>query len=359
MKRRLHLHVGLPKTGTTYLQGCLKLNGDWLAEQGFVCAPMADDNGAHHPLARLLGSDGPEAVAAVLDEAAAREAPSRAFVASSEIFCGELTNADMARDLADALAPGFDTVIHITLRRQDHLRESAYAEVARLGARLPPPRPEARPAAREMDGLYENPALETRLAILEQAFGRDAVRVAVYHDAQRRDPFALFCSQLGIEPPRSTRQPPRARNDSLPRRKTLLIAPFEKAQRRYARLVHHAVRDSRCIQTDAPKAILSPDRRRAIVEAMHEENARIVARYAPIDGDWLLQLPTDEPDWFPAAPPRRSEYLGLWVDLMRAALGDGARSLPGRVKDAIVLSVLTFRAARQARRDHAPTVGFD
>lgn len=352
-RRRLHLHVGLPKTGTTFLQGCLPCNRGWFAERGFDLAPLSDAKGAHHALAWRLRDEGAEAAAAVLRGAAREAAPGRALIASSEVFAGVMTDAERARAFAAALAPDFETWIHITLRRQDQLRESAYAEVARLGARLGPPDPAPAPDGPPMDGLYRNPALERRLEIFADAFGEAALRVTVYHDARRRDPLATFCGQLGLEPPETPVLPERFRNDSMPRRKTLVIAPFKKDDRRHARMVMEAVQASARIETDAIKPLLSPAARRGIVEASREENRRILERWGPmVDGEWLLEAPADEPDWVPAAPPRASDYLSLWLDLMRASLGGGnRRRWPGRLRDAAALTVLTIGAARKARRD--------
>ena len=355
-RRPLHLHVGLPKTGTTYLQGCLLALRGWFAERGYDLAPMSDGMGAHHPLAFLLRDAGAQAAAAVLRAAAAQAPPGRGLVASSEVFSGVMTDPALARAFAAALAPDFDVTVHVTLRRPDRLRESAYAEMARFHARLGPPDPAPQltgtPAA---DGLYRNASMGWRLNVFAEAFGEDALRVSVYHDVRRRDPLAAFCAGLGLEAPPPPELSARHRNDALPRRKTLMIAAFRKTRRRCKRMVFEALRDSPRIADDGIKTLLSPAARRAIVEAEREDNRGILARWGPVeDGGWLLEPPEEEPGWFPAASPRMSEFAGLWLDLMRAALGSAGRRPLGRLRDAVELTELTIGAARKSRRDHRP-----
>lgn len=342
-RRELFLHLGLPKTGTTYLQKCLALNRDWFAAQGFAMGPLQNANGAHHELAWRFRDEGPEAFAETL-----RRAPGDRLIVSSEVFDDLLLEPGTAETLARALAPDFAAVAIAVLRRQDLLKESAYAEVAKLHRRMGPLRAEPDPALAGRPSVFDDPDLDARLAALEAAFGPGAVRVAVYRDDRRRDPLEQFCGLLGLAPPAAPRRPEGRANESLPRRKTQLLAPFDKSDPRLARAVFDAVSRNRRIAVDAPKFLLSPAERRAVAARHLEGNRRLVARHAPEDGDWLLTLPPDEPDWFPAAPPRLAEYLRIWAALMRATLRDRGRGLGARLRDARALTAMTAAAARDA-----------
>ncbi len=80
---RVHLHIGPPKTGTTFVQGVLRLNADRLAEQGFLL-PRAGRQ--HRSVRRLLADSDP-----AVDRAAGRSAD------AWERLVGELDRSD-ARD---------------------------------------------------------------------------------------------------------------------------------------------------------------------------------------------------------------------------------------------------------------------
>lgn len=348
-KRELHLHVGLPKTGTTYLQQCLALNKEWFAAQGIAMGPRQDRNGAHHDLAWLFRDSGPEALAEEL-----RSAPGRRLLVSSEVFGDLLPLGDAAVRLQAAMAPHFDVTVHITLRRQDFLKESAFAEVVKLDLRAAPPQAEPDPAFAGQLRLWDDPDLDRRLTILENAFGYDALRVSVHRDRAARDPVDRLCRELDLDgtPPR---RPEGYGNESLPRRKTLFLSHVAKGDRDLAVEVLATVHASRRIATDASKFLLSPMQRRAVLQRYLEGNRRIVTRHAPQDGDWLLELPAEDPDWFPAAPIRRSEFLVVGAGLVWRALRD--RRLPTlvRFRRAEALAALIFDAMRHARRGSAST----
>lgn len=52
---RLYLHVGLPKTGTTFLQAALRTHADALAQHGF-CYPSLHDGAMFHAAVEMTGS---------------------------------------------------------------------------------------------------------------------------------------------------------------------------------------------------------------------------------------------------------------------------------------------------------------
>lgn len=339
-RRELHLHVGLHKTGTTFLQKCLDLNRAEIEAQGFTLAPMQDADGAHHPLARKLRDEGPEAMAAVL-----RAARGRRLVASSEVFCEVMNRPEPARALQAALAPDFDVTIHLVLRRQDFLKESGYAEVTKFAPRPAPIRVEPDATKRDEVSFADNPDLDRLVSFMADAFGPANIRLAVYDDAVRRDPLAQFCGLLGM----SLENPVHAErlNESLSRRRTLFLSHMRKPDLRLAWFAFPVIARTRFIEDDGCKFLLSPPQRRAVVERYLDGNRRILARYAPEGGEVLLELPPDDPAWFPPAPIRLTEFMGVAFDLMDACLAkrNWRRGRRGRVRDAIVLAALCAEAA--------------
>lgn len=343
-RRELHLHVGLNKTGTTYLQKCLDLNRDWFAVQDFEMGPGQNANGAHHELAWLAQDAGAEALADVL-----RQARGDRLLVSSEAFADLLVRPDAAAALHAALAPAFDVTLYVVLRRQDFLKESAYAEVVKTTRRLGPLRVEPDPALAGRLSLFDDPDLDRRLGIMEGLFGRANVRVGVYHDGLRRDPLAQFCALLGVGPAPEAR-PEKEFNVSLPRRKTMLLANFRKDDPQLAAEILAAARRSRRIAVDAPKFLLSPADRRRLVERYREGNRRILERHAPEDGAWLLEPPPDDPAWFPAAPIRPAEFAAFGASLVRGALRRPGRPLGARLRAAARFASAAAEAAWHARR---------
>lgn len=342
--RELHLHVGMHKTGTTFLQKCLDLNRAALEAQGFTLAPMQDVNGAHHPLAWKLRDEGPEAMAAVL-----RAAEGRRLIAASEVFCEVMTRPEPARALAAVLAPHFDVTIHLVLRRQDFLKESGYAEAMKFSPH--PASIRVEPDEAKMDDVTfdDNPDIDRLVGFMAEAFGPGNIRLAIYDDAVRRDPLTQFCGLLGISLENPVR--PERLNESLSRRRTLFLSHMRKPELRLAWFAFPVIARSRFIDDDDCKFLLSPAQRRAVVARYLDGNRRIVERYAPEGGEVLLEAPPDDPAWFPPAPIRLTEFLGVAFDLMDACLAkrNWRRGRRGRVRDALVLGALCVEAAIRAR----------
>lgn len=140
MKKRLVLHIGMHKTGTSSVQRYFSRNRAVLRRMG-VCYPKSigasgerqpkhaaifdaisheADFGAHHP---VLGP-----AAELLDQTAGEieAAPGQLGVLSAEGLSGE--RPVFAAALAD-LAARFDTTVVIVVRRQDHWVESFYKQM--------------------------------------------------------------------------------------------------------------------------------------------------------------------------------------------------------------------------------------
>lgn len=116
--RRCYVHVGLPKTGTSFLQNKLWLSGESLAARDISMLPTRRPD--HHRVARALRglvdeqTEGPSAVSAL--ERLAQEAadtPTRHALLSQEALAP--ATADQVGRLVDILA-GFEVHVIVTAR---------------------------------------------------------------------------------------------------------------------------------------------------------------------------------------------------------------------------------------------------
>jgi len=127
MKKRIYLHIGTHKTGTTSLQSWALANIDALAAQGFLYPQSGRMSGGNHsPLAWAIAGDSRSAdlsFETLLSEI--RAAPQPKILISGEEF--ELLSADRISALATALSE-FDTRILAVFRPQPDLIRSQYAE---------------------------------------------------------------------------------------------------------------------------------------------------------------------------------------------------------------------------------------
>jgi len=340
--RELHLHIGMNKTGTTHVQACLPLNAERFAAHGFAMAPWQGAGGAHHEMGRRVLDAGPEAILPGL-----RAAPGDRLFASTEILMDVFNTPARAERFAAVIGAHFDIRIHLFLRRQDFLKESAFATVASfpdfsgtLGAEVHDP---------DIALPFDNPDFDMLLAPIEDIFGRAAISVAVYDDRVRGDPLAQLCTMMGI-PAGGLVHPPRRLNVRRTRRRILAIAAAAKDGSAGATVFARTIHGSRFIRDDGGRFLLSPAARRRIVERYLDGNRRVVARHAPEGGDWLLTLPEDEPGWTPADPIRAREVLGVGLAALRNALRDRREPLWRRLRAAARIPWITAATLWRLRR---------
>lgn len=296
---RLHLHIGLNKTGTTYLQAFLQENQVELQAHGFELAPLDNGKGAHHALYRLLESEGPRRFRDVLKTRSS--APD--VILSCETLCAYLMDPDRAVALSESLKQDFDLRLYIWLRRQDRWVESLTVEAAKRRARG--------------DHHRHDPALfdfQNRVETLVSAFGEDHVFIRIYRDDLKTDIFDEFLSLVGAPTAGMRRAQPQ--NVSPSRRQTLFLAGLPKMEGSTARFVMDTLISTKSIHDDGQRFLLSPEERRAALEPHIEGNHRIAERYDPTATEWFASLPPEEPDWFPPGPITVSEWFAIWRHCM-------------------------------------------
>ncbi len=133
--RLIHIHAGLPKTGTTALQSFLKLNKARLAAAGLHLPQTGyeDARGNHHALAQGLGSYNPlERKGMVRAVAKELEVLQRGEVLISSEFAYLMTRyAKGASGFRSLKSRGFTLKFYLFVRPQPDLAVSSHAEFLR------------------------------------------------------------------------------------------------------------------------------------------------------------------------------------------------------------------------------------
>lgn len=345
-RRELHMHVGLPKTGTSSIQAALPLNRDAFAAAGFTLAPMMESFGAHHELYLLEEREGPEALATFLEGVGGER-----LLISSEYFSRMLRDPARLAALAAALRPRFNVKIHALVRRQDMQKESGYAQTVKV-RRIGPISPERNPEAADFYGsnFYHDPDYEHVFGHVEKAFGREALSLGVFDPSRPGEALDWFLELLGIALPAPVR--PSRVNESIDRRRTLFLSHMAKPpDSDLIWFVFRIVRWTRHIRDDGGRHLMSPEARHAVMESYREGNRRLVERYGIAHAGSLLTLTeSHDPDWFPAEPIRLSEFFGVGASLARSALKQRNWPIIVRLWRAMRLLALTAEAALHAHR---------
>jgi len=125
---QLLVHIGLHKTGSTYLQYLLNGNHAALARAGFWYAPQPGYPAHHHAAWRLLAGDGAPLAAMIAD---ARQAGCHTLILSSEDLEGALHDPrPLAAIAAAAREGGVDAVAwHVVLREAGAVFASLFAQL--------------------------------------------------------------------------------------------------------------------------------------------------------------------------------------------------------------------------------------
>jgi hypothetical protein len=306
--RWLYLHVGLHKTGTSSLQRLVLENRGLLAEAGLGLGPFQDRSGSHHPIVEAIDRQGPEAVFA-----RAAEAPGPRLLISAEELSSRLLDTGYAAALAAAAAKHFEPHLIVFLRRQDYLKESAFAEIVK----------DWYAGDIRDDGHYHFDHAG-RVAALEAAFGPGRVHLALYRDPGPNDIVGDLLALTGTAVDRARLRPVARQNVSMHRRKTLFLAGMPKPRgatvdprdRVAPRFVARVVADSEAIADDGERFLLSPRERHALVAAHLAGNRALVARHGLADPGPFLALPDPDAPWSPPAPIAAREVAAV----RRAAL---------------------------------------
>ena len=293
----LILHIGLNKTGTSTIQHSLLLNQHQLRQAGFHLPDrLGRPDGGHHNVVEILRNGGAEAFV----DHVRKQNTAPFTVVSAENFVEVFRYAPAnAERLSKALRPHFDPKVVLFLRRQDYLKESVFAQVAKH---------HFQGSIQQYKGfLYDFvPFVDN----LERAFGRENIELVIYRDDKYFDSWAAFCDVLGVSPidyPASNGNT----NSSLPRRKTLALSMMPKSSRRAADITIDVIRQLDCIHDDGVRWLMSPEERQQFLEPYLDGNLRICEQYAPDGSDFFCSNQIPRTNWFPPDPLSPQEWAGF------------------------------------------------
>jgi hypothetical protein len=316
--RHVVLHVGMPRTGTTYLQNQCELHRAELLEQGVLYPAtghvreegLRDFRTAGHLTWWQEGilKDDPRPVRQVDDEIAAAPGAHTVLLSSEDLFfmLDERTLERIAEALGDA-----QVRIVVYLRRQDRWLESMYAEAVTGGyfwltAGFEEYVADAIAGARMIGWPGAQIRLEYGewLVRLRDRFGTDAVHVGVYETAcAQQGLFADFLRLAGMKAlPAVDETIPAKLNASVGTREDVEVIrlfnrlpfPSEHDYRRFLG-TYHAWAASRDRQ--GRPEFFSPSARAAVLDRYATANARVAREF----------LGSAHTDPFPPSDPRRAQ----------------------------------------------------
>ncbi len=335
--RELILHIGLPKTGTSYLQQSLVANADRLRAAGLGVSAFQDPrDGDSRPFRRALATRGIEAV---MDDLAAT--PGERVILSSEQLSDWLDNPGFAAGLHRAASRHFAVRILIFLRRQDFLKESLFAQVVK--------RWYEGDIAHETHYDYDHAG---RISRLERAFGRPNIRVALYHDQGPNDIMGALLRAAEIDLDPGELDQIGRQNVSLHRRKVLFLSQVPKPDpdiQDLAQLVTRVLGQSDTVADDGIRFVMPPANRRELVARHQLGNEAIVRAYGLTDVRGFACLPDTDEDWTPARPTTLGEIAATQAEAIAYCL----RELRPRYAARMIARVAAMAPA-MARRRFAP-----
>ena len=313
--RDLYLHIGLHKTGTTYLQHVILENRALFAEAGLALAPYLHPiEGNHYPLVQAL--KGGRDAGALFGEVAAT--PGDKVLISAEELCNHIMERPaLAEAVRDAAARHFRVHVVICLRRQDFLKESTFAQAVKTWY--------TGDIAQDTHYLMDHDA---RVRALETVFGIENVHVTLYRDGARQDLLGDFLEAVDIDIDRARIAALSPRNVTMHRRKILFLSKLPKPRRArierkhmaMARFVARVLDESRAIADDGGRFMMSPDARHALVAQYLDGNRALAARHGIADPGPFTELPDAHAPWFAPAPITPEERRAVFREVLRASV---------------------------------------
>jgi hypothetical protein len=289
-KRRLILHAGLHKTGTSYIQKSIAENRDLLQQAGVRPARLFNaEEGQHHKLVRLLVDGREDDFLEALDSSA------ETVLVTSEGFTHWFKRTDprKLRAFAARLRALFDVRIVLFIRRQDFLKESVFSEIALHWYR-----------GTIEDEQHYHYNFNLLCLPVTNAFGLSNVGLGVYRDDRPIDLLGEFLriADIGLDPARLA--PVQPQRVSPGRRKVRLLATMDKTDRKVFNPIRDAIIASPAIRDDGIKYQMSPEERRAFLGKYHVSNERLIARFGlnADAADYLLSDALHPAPWTPMEP---------------------------------------------------------
>jgi hypothetical protein len=308
LMRQIFLHIGLHKTGTSYLQKLLSFNAADLLEAG-VDLPPVKTGYAHHELVKELIQFGPQHFLDRFDWGRADK-----ILISSETLSHAFRSQELSMALGQAAKKNqIQLTLILFLRRQDHLKESVFSEIVKTWYE-----------GSILDDHHYDYDFNRRAMNLELAFGQENVRIVLYGNHAFRPLWNGLIEQLNLNPPPKTLAEVTSQNVGMHRRKTLFLSQVPKHDQRFAIRVRNVVEDTLAIKDDGVRYLMSPSQRSELLARYLAGNEALFKRHDLPESNWFQPLSPGETDWVSPSPIQSQEYMGV----MSEALG-ASSELPG------------------------------
>lgn len=319
--RKLFVHCGVHRTGTTLIQSYLAKNRDAFAKAGII---YPFDEESHQFLVGKIrrGELDPKALVELIGSIPASDGAS--ILLSGEDFCGI-----ESRDWLKALASSFETRVIFYMRRQDLWMNSWYNQNIKW------------PWDRRTDHLSPHEFLELiseyfwldyakTLDRFSASVGRENLLLGVVEKAQVRDVVPDFLKKIGIEPESAPAIENGKSNESIPPLATEVLRHLDllslQPRERY-QLICKITELTNRIAPHQSMMVFSPDERRAILARFVASNAAVARNYfGRADGRLFLDPDISDSDPYTHAelPPPDELLRAVVAPLLRSTIGPAA-----------------------------------
>ncbi len=303
-QRRLVLHVGTHKTGTSYLQELFLKNQDVLGRYSIGLANFAHPTlGHHHHLVNLITGTKPRHE----EFLAALQSENQTVIFSSECMLPWLMIHEEAAHLCKMLTVEWDVQVVIYLRRQDFMKESVFAEVATDWY--------------QGDIQGEDHYCYDYLLIIEQLaslFGSKRILVGIYRDDRPQDLAHDFFELAGLGYATKELEPIPPARVSPNRTITAILAKCHKEDATALNQVREILTSAGIGGADLCKYQLSPEERRLFLSPFIESNRKIARLYCPHAEDYMTLSVPGEEEWRPIPPLGVQEVSDILDKLIEA-----------------------------------------
>jgi hypothetical protein len=309
MRKRIFIHIGTHKTGTSAIQNFLFRNREALSEKGFFY-PLPGNKPGHHPIAGEFRPSSPKKYLRKKMKTLSYIQEIHTHNLDTSILSAEgLTSRGTdVRKLREIIPGDLDVKIIIYLRRQDERLESGYNQIVKG-------------STRSTKKFLDSGSIPNKKYILDyyeiltpwrDEFGQENIIVRVYEKEQLPHGIIVdFCSVIGLEPDHKFKISEVTINPSL---EWDIIEIIRLCNEKYKGdmkfhnwLVMNLERIKRG-ETKGNQHLLSPQQRRDLIEEYAESNAKVAREYLGREDGRLFYAPLPKPDepWQP--------YSGLTVE---------------------------------------------
>ena len=295
--RRLILHCGLHKTGTSYIQLALMQNASILEKHGlFYPEALRSPIGSHHEASKAIQTESWRAKWLPL---LATDAPDILISAEDFTHTFNKDKGYIQRILDLAAEHSRKLLLVFYLRRQDELKESVYAEIVKHWYRGNISEDEHYPF-----NFHELISQISDVAGFRRILLRPYLRSAWFSGDILND----LLHSIGYDAVLNILSELPYANVSPNRRVRLYLGQIDKSDIRHPIAASDALISSRVIQEDGQKYVMAPEQRRQFVQSYRSSNLELLSAFPDVDlRSCLLSEPDPAEHWTPPQPITASE----------------------------------------------------